>query len=285
MSKESTLSKILVTPISKLSFGIIGLFVLLAILAEIGVIAQGYSDTNMDFSYFPPGSDHWFGTDFLGRDVLARTIHGAKIALLVGFFSATIATVIGLFMGSISGYYGGWIDDVVVWIYTTIQSIPYILLISAFAFSLGQGLGNLYIALGLTSWVKLCRLTRGEFLKHKNQDYVVAAQALGTSHWNRIVKHILPNVLHLAYIQYSLTFIMAIKLEVILSFLGLGVEPGTPSWGTMISDAKTELTRGIWWNLAAATSFMLLLILSVNFLSESIRRALDPKSKSLNINL
>lgn len=285
MSKESTLSKILVTPISKLSFGIIGLFVLLAILAEIGVIAQGYSDTNMDLSYFPPGSDHWFGTDFLGRDVLARTIHGAKIALLVGFFSATIATVIGLFMGSISGYYGGWIDDVVVWIYTTIQSIPYILLISAFAFSLGQGLGNLYIALGLTSWVKLCRLTRGEFLKHKNQDYVVAAQALGTSHWNRIVKHILPNVLHLAYIQYSLTFIMAIKLEVILSFLGLGVEPGTPSWGTMISDAKTELTRGIWWNLAAATSFMLLLILSVNFLSESIRRALDPKSKSLNINL
>ncbi len=267
-------------PTAIISLTIILGYVALALLAALGWLGMDFASTNMNLSYQPPSSEHWLGTDFLGRDVLSRAIHGTKIALLVGFFAATIATFIGLVFGSLAGFFGGWVDDLVVWLYTTVESIPYILLISAFAFSLGQGLSNLFIALGLTGWVKLCRLTRGEFLRHKNREYVAAAQALGTSSFAQIFKHILPNVLHIAYIQYSLSFIFAVKVEVILSYLGLGVEPGTPSWGIMINDAKAELTRGVWWNLTAATLFMFVLILAVNIFTDSLRQALDPKSKS-----
>jgi peptide/nickel transport system permease protein len=158
-------------------------------------------------------------------------------------------------------------------------------LISAFAFALGQGLTNLYIALGLTGWVKLCRLIRSEFLKQKNLDYVQAAQALGVGPLSKMFRHIFPNVAHLALIQFTLSFVFAIKAEVILSFLGLGVEPGTPSWGMMISDARVELTRGVWWNLLGATTFMFFLILSVNLLTDQLRSSLDPQSKSTNMNL
>ena len=255
-------------------------YIALALLATFGIIAQDFSVTNMESSFVPPGREYWFGTDFLGRDVFSRVIHGARIALTVGFFAATLASVIGLALGSLAGYFGGLIDDFVVWLYSTFESIPSILLVSAFAFSLGQGISNLFIALGLTSWVKLCRLTRGEFLKHKNMEYVTAAQALGASNYKRIVHHILPNVMHLAFVQFTLNFIYAIKNEVILSYLGLGVEPGTPSWGIMINDAKVELTRGVWWNLTAATVFMFVLVLSVNLLNDGIRAALDPKSKN-----
>ncbi len=262
------------------SFFIIVIYLLIALLAGLGLIGMNFSSTQLDLSYHAPSSQHWMGTDFLGRDVLSRALHGTKIAILVGFFAATISTAMGLILGAIAGFFGGWVDDLVVWLYTTLESIPYILLISAFAFSLGQGLSNLFIALGLTGWVKLCRLTRGEFLRHKNRDYVAAAQALGSSSRSQIFKHILPNVLHLAYIQYSLSFIFAVKVEVILSYLGLGVEPGTPSWGIMINDAKAELTRGVWWNLTAATVFMFLLILSVNIFTDALRKALDPRSTS-----
>lgn len=276
----ASLSKVFQNASGSISFVIITLYILMAIFAGMGWIGSDFASTHMESTYQAPSAAHWFGTDVLGRDVLARAIHGAKVALLVGFFSATLATLIGLLLGAIAGFFGGWVDDLVVWLYTTIESIPYILLLSAFAFSLGQGISNLFIALGITGWVKLCRLTRGEFLRHKNRDYVAAAQALGSSSFSQIFRHILPNVLHLAYIQYSLTFIFAIKVEVILSFLGLGVEPGTPSWGIMINDAKAELTNGVWWNLTAATLFMFFLVLSVNIFTDNLRKALDPKSQT-----
>lgn len=269
------------TPIIGLPYLLIILgYALLALLAGLEWLPFDPFTTRMELSYSAPSTEFWFGTDFLGRDVLARAIYGAKVAMIVGFFTAVIATSIGALLGALGGYFGGWVDDIVTWLYTTLDSIPYILLISAFAFSLGQGLSNVFIALGLTSWVKMCRLTRGEIIKLKNYDYVKAAEAIGTSHFSRITKHLLPNVLHLAYIQFTLTFIFAIKIEVILSFLGLGVEPGTPSWGVMINDAKSELTRGVWWNLTAATLFMFALVLSINLYSDKLRQALDPRAKA-----
>jgi peptide/nickel transport system permease protein len=280
-SNVKSFGRFLKDPITLISLGPILIYTLLALLAGLGFLASDFASTHLELSYQPPSANHWLGTDFLGRNVLSRAIHGAKVAMLVGFFAASIATLIGLTLGAIAGFFGGWVDDLVVWLYTTLESIPYILLISAFAFSLGQGLTNLYIALGLTGWVKLCRLTRGEFLRHKNRDYVTAAQALGSSTGAQIFKHILPNVLHLAYIQYSLSFIHAVKVEVILSYLGLGVEPGTPSWGIMINDAKAELTRGVWWNMAAATVFMFFLILSVNLFADNLKKFLDPKIKQI----
>lgn len=261
---------------------LLGYFFLL-IFADLGWIATDFATSHMDQAYSPPSREYWFGTDFLGRNVMSRAIQGTRTALIVGFFAATISTIIGLVLGTLSGYFGGRIDDFVVWLYSTLDSIPYILLISAFAFTMGQGLLNLYLALGLTGWVRLCRLTRGEVLKHRNQDYVVAAQAMGASNFRRMVFHILPNVVHIALIQYSLFFVYAIKVEVILSYLGLGVEPGTPSWGTMINDAKVELARGVWWNLAAATFFMFFLILAINLLMDGLRSALDPKMQAKNL--
>jgi ABC-type dipeptide/oligopeptide/nickel transport system permease subunit len=252
-------------------------YFIIIILASLGLIAQDYNVTNNLNAYSQPSLQHWFGTDFLGRSVLSRAIQGARTAVLVGFFAASISTLIGLNLGLIAGYFGGWIDDIIIWLYTTLDSIPYILLLSAFAFSLGQGIFNLYIALGLTSWVQLCRLIRSEVIKQREKEYLFAALSIGASHRIIIFKHILPNVLHLALIQFSLTFVSAIKLEVILSYMGMGVEPGTPSWGIMINDAQTELSSGIWWSLSAATLLMFILILSINLLTDSLRSALDPR--------
>lgn len=247
------------------------IYLCIALFASLHWIGADFSQTQMDLSYSPPSSQHWLGTDFLGRDVLARALQGTKLALFVGSLAALLATGLGLVLGALAGFLGGVVDDLIVWLYTTLESIPAILLISAFAFSLGQGIPSLILALGLTGWVKLCRLIRAEFLSHKNRDYVVAAKALGTSSSSQIFKHILPNVSHLALVQFNLSFISAIKYEVILSYLGLGVEPGTPSWGLMINDAKTELTRGIWWNLSAATLFMFVLILTMHLLTDALQ--------------
>jgi peptide/nickel transport system permease protein len=143
---------------------------------------------------------------------------------------------------------------------------------------LGKGIFAVYVALGATSWVTLCRLIRGEVMKHKNREYVQAAEAIGGGHMRKLFKHILPNVTHIVIINTSLQFQFAIKSEVLLSFLGLGVQ-GEPSWGVMIDDAKLELARGVWWQLAGATIAMFLIVLAFNLLGDALRDALDPKLK------
>lgn len=257
---------------------IITIYALLSGLALLKVIAVDFDLVNNSQTYLPPSSTYWLGTDIFGRNVLSRAIHATLTAFSVGLFSSLIALVIGVTLGSVAGYFGGWVDDIVVWFYTTLESIPYILLLAAFAFVLGQGLINVYFALGLTSWITLCRLVRGEFFKQREQEYVMAATALGYSPFRKIFCHILPNVMHIVVVQTSLNFIAAIKIEVILSYLGLGVEPGTPSWGMMIDDAQLELARGIWWNLGAATLFMFGLVLASSLLIEKLRQRWDPKN-------
>jgi peptide/nickel transport system permease protein len=143
---------------------------------------------------------------------------------------------------------------------------------------LGKGIAAVYIALGATSWVTLCRLIRGEVMKHKEREYVQAASAIGGGHFRKLFRHILPNVSHIIIINTSAQFQIAIKSEVILSYLGLGVQ-GEPSWGTMIDDAKLELVRGVWWQLAGATFAMFFILLAFNILSDALRDALDPKLK------
>lgn len=264
--------------IARISLAILLGYLLMGALSLLGVIAADFDLVNNAQTYLSPSQKYWFGTDIFGRNVLSRAIHATVTAFSVGLFSSLIALVIGLTLGALAGYFGGWVDDLIVWFYTTLDSIPYILLLAAFAFILGQGLTNVYFALGLTSWVTLCRLVRGEFFKQREREYVMAATALGYGHVRKIFHHILPNIMHIVVVQSSLNFISAIKIEVILSYLGLGVEPGTPSWGMMIDDAQLELARGIWWNLGAATLFMFGLVLSCSLLIESLRRRLDPKN-------
>lgn len=266
--------------IALLSLAVIIIYLITALLSSLGLIFQNVTQVDYSKAYLPPSSDYLWGTDIFGRDVLAKLVHGTKTAISVGLIATIIAMPIGISLGALAGYLGGWVDDVVVAFYTTFDSIPGILLIIALAYALGPGITNAFIAIGLTSWVSLCRLMRAEFMKNKEREYVVAARALGASNFRITVFHILPNTLHLVLIHFSLSFIYAIKSEVILSYLGLGVEPGQFSWGLMIDDARNELTRGYWWQMTGATVFMFGLILSFNLFNDALRSALDPKLKN-----
>lgn len=256
---------------------VVCLYSIVAILAASGLLAADWA-REVGASNLPPSADHWFGTDIFGRDVLAKVLHGTQIAMSVGLMTSLIAIPIGVFLGALAGYFGGWIDDCITWLYTTFSSIPNIMLLISITMILGKGLFAVYIALGATSWVTLCRLIRGEVMKHKEREYVQAAGAIGGGHFRKLFLHILPNVTHIVIINTSLQFQFAIKSEVILSYLGLGVQ-GEPSWGTMIDDAKLELARGVWWQLAGATTAMFIVVLAFNLLGDALRDALDPKLK------
>ena len=260
-----------------MSIVIVVLYTLMAILSVSGVIASNWSD-EVAPSYQSPNADVWLGADIFGRSVLLKVIKGAEVAISIGLVTAVISAIIGVFLGALAGYFGGRVDEIIVWFYTTMSSIPNIMLLIAIAFALGKGLTAVYLALGLTSWVSLCRLIRGEVMRHKDREYVHAASAIGGGDFRKLFIHILPNVTHIVIINFSLQFQTAIKSEVILSYLGLGVQ-GRPSWGTMIDDAKLELARGVWWQLAAATGAMFIIVLALNILGDALRDALDPKLK------
>jgi peptide/nickel transport system permease protein len=259
---------------------LIVLYSLLALLAKFGLLAATWN-VEVAPAYSPPDFSQLstiMGTDIFGRSVFYKVIHGTRIAMSVGLVASLISIPIGVVLGALAGYFGGVIDEIIVWFYTTLSSIPSILLLTAVTFILGKGLFAVYIALGATSWVSLARLVRGEFIKHKTREYVVAAEALGAGHGIRIFRHILPNTMHIVIINFSLQFQTAIKTEVILSYLGLGAV-GQPSWGVMIDDAKLELARGVWWQLAAATTAMFFIVLAFNIFGDALRDALDPKLK------
>jgi ABC-type dipeptide/oligopeptide/nickel transport system permease subunit len=259
------------------SLFVVLIYSLIALLAATGMIASDWA-REVGESNLPPSAAHWFGTDIFGRDVLAKVLHGTQIAMSVGLVTSLIAIPIGVTLGALAGYFGGWVDDAITWLYTTFSSIPNIMLLISITMILGKGIFAVYIALGVTSWVTLCRLIRGEVMKHKEREYVQAASAIGGGHFRKLFIHILPNVTHIVIINTSLQFQFAIKSEVILSYLGLGVQ-GEPSWGTMIDDAKLELSRGVWWQLAAATTAMFLVVLAFNLLGDALRDSLDPKLK------
>ena len=260
-----------------ISLAIVIVYSLIALLSFANLIAADWAK-EVGASNLPPSMDHWFGTDIFGRDVLLKTIRGTRVAMSVGLFASLIAIPIGVVLGCLGGYFGGWVDDFITWLYTTFSSIPNIMLLISITMILGKGLFAVYVALGATSWVTLCRLIRGEVMKHKEREYVQAAGAIGAGHMRKLFRHILPNVSHIIIINTSMQFQIAIKSEVILSYLGLGVQ-GEPSWGTMIDDAKLELSRGVWWQLAGATLAMFVIVLAFNILGDALRDSLDPKLK------
>ncbi len=245
---------------------------LASVLAKLGIIGPHYNTVNEALSFSAPSANFWLGNDIFGRDILARGLHGAFTAFAVGFFAACLSTVLGTALGLLSGYFEGWIDEVIVSVLTVLESIPYILLLAAIAFVVGQGLVNVYISLGLTSWVVLCRLVRTECRRQKESDYVLAAKSYGMSNGRILFHHILPNVAHIIAVQFVIVFVFAIKAEVILTYLGLGVEPGYPSWGYMFDEARQELVKGFWWNFIGATFLMGVLVFALNTLLTERRK-------------
>ncbi len=228
-----------------------------------------------------PGS-HLLGTDQLGNDVLYQTLRGARTAVIVGGLTSLLATPIALFLGLMAGYFGKRVDDTVQYTYTVLSSIPDLLLLIALLMMLGPGLVQICVALAVTSFVGLCRLVRGETLKHRDRDYVRAAKSLGVPSGRILWRHILPNLLPVVIISVTLGFSGLVLAESTLSYLGVGVQQDTGSWGNMINAARAELARDpiIWWNLTAASVALSLLALSLNIFGDALRDAIDPRLRS-----
>jgi peptide/nickel transport system permease protein len=221
-----------------------------------------------------------FGADKWGHDIIQKTIKGSETSIVVGLSAALLATVLGTLFGALAGYYGKWIDDFFNWFYSVFTSIPYLLLILSVAAVLQQkGVLTIVLILGLTGWTGVFRLIRAEYIKHKSREYVMAADAIGASDLRKIFIHIFPNISHVPFVQLSILTVGFIKSEVILSFLGFGVPVGVASWGSMLNEAQNELILGKWWQLAAASVAMAVLVTAFSLFTDALRDALDPKLK------
>lgn len=221
-----------------------------------------------------PGK-HLLGTDIIGRDVLHLTLKGARVALLIGGLTTLIVIPLALLFGVAAGYRGGRVDDAVFFLISTLAAMPGLLLLIALITVLGRGPVQVCVALGITGWVGLCRLLRGETLKLRELDYVKAARALGVSELRIVFRHVLPNLMHLVVITFVLLFSGLVLSEAVLSWLGIGIDG---SWGQMIDQARDELSRDppLVWNLLAASTALFLLILAVNRVGDAVRDVLDP---------
>lgn len=230
----------------------------------------------------PLTSKHLMGTDGNGRDVIFRTLKGCRTAMIIGGLTSLIVLPIGLFFGLIAGYYGKIVDDAVQYTYTVVGSVPDILLLITLVLVLGRGLDKICYAIGFTSWIGLCRLIRGETLKHRDREYVRAARSLGVSNWRIMVRHILPNLLPIVIISLVLGFSGFVMSETILTYIGVGVPPEIGSWGNMIDSARTELAREplIWWNLVSASTALFLLVLAFNIFGDALRDSIDPRLRT-----
>jgi peptide/nickel transport system permease protein len=227
------------------------------------------------------GIEMFLGTDMQGRSISLRAVYSIEVAFKLGLVVAFLSVTVGSLMGAAAAYFGGWVDYVVTWLFTTFSSIPSLVLLVLLAYmftdSVFEGtLVPIYIAFSATYWIGPCRVLRGETLKLKELEYVQAATAVGFGRPYIMVKHILPNASHLMLINFSLLFIAAIKGEVILTFLGLGIKNGT-SWGIMIDHSRPEVINGFFWQIGTATFLMFVLVLAFNILSDALQDAFDPK--------
>ncbi|PNU20727.1 peptide ABC transporter permease [Geothermobacter hydrogeniphilus] len=223
-----------------------------------------------------PSLHHWFGTDDLGRDVLARIFYGARISLLVGFVAVGIASLIGTALGALAGYYGGWWDAVIMRFVDIMLCFPSFFLILAVIAFLEPSIWNIMIIIGLTGWMGVARLVRAEFLSLREREFVQAARALGASDFRVIFRHVMPNALSPVLVSATLGVAGAILTESALSFLGIGVQPPTPSWGNMLIAGKQTLGTA-WWLSVFPGLAILITVLGYNLLGEGIRDALDPR--------
>jgi peptide/nickel transport system permease protein len=261
-------------------FGILLLaaFLLCAVFAP-WLAPQDPSQLDLSGRLLSPGAAHWFGTDDLGRDILSRTLYGARISLLVAVSVVSLSLALGLAAGLVSGFYGGWIDTALnVYVTNAFLSLPGILLAIAFVAFLGAGLFNLILALSISGWVGYARLVRAQVMAVKEREFVEAARALGASDLRVLCRHVLPNILQPLIVQAAVGMAGAVLAEATLSFLGLGVPPPTPSWGAMLNDARSHLFDSPHLVIFPAAAVMLA-VLSFNFIGDALRDLLDPRTR------
>lgn len=259
--------------------GIALIFIIAAIFAPL-IATHDVAAQDLVMRYASPSGQHWFGTDGLGRDVFSRVVYGARISLEVGISVVVVSSIIGIIIGSIAGFYGGWVDKVLSgYVFNVFLAFPGLLLAIALVAFLGAGQGKLIGALCVIGWVGYARVMRGQVLKVREYDYVMAARALGASNLRILFTHILPNAIQPLIVQASLGMAGAVLSEASLSFLGLGIPPPAPSWGTMIEEARQFFASSphilLFPGLAIA-----LTVLAFNFIGDGLREYLDPKQRA-----
>lgn len=258
---------------------VVGLYAVVALGVWLGIWGQNWSALGEE-GFQGVSSEHWFGTNINGQDIFARAIAGTKTAFEVGLVVAVTSTLIGGILGAIAGYFNRTIiDEVIMWLYGCIDAIPFYLFVAAIAFAMQDMPYAMHVAMIATFWSATCRIVRGEVIKIRNLEYIQAAHAIGVKPMTIIFRHITPNTFHILLVQATITFVGAIKSEVILTFLGLGVKDGV-SWGSMLSESINEVLRGHFGNFLAASGFLFVLVIAFNMFADALQDATDPKKIS-----
>lgn len=274
MARTDIYQRMLHNKMALLGAAMVSLMFVLAIVAPYIAPDPGFVDISRQLQ--PPSFESWLGTDDLGRDVFSRIAYGARISLLVGFVAVGIATVVGIVFGALAGYYGGWIDLTIMRFVDVMLCFPSFFLILAVIAFLEPSIWNIMVIIGLTGWMGVARLVRAEFLSLREREFVLAIRSLGANDVRIILRHILPNALSPVLVSAALGIAGAILTESALSFLGIGVQPPTPSWGNMLIAGKQTLGTA-WWLSVFPGLAILITVLGYNLLGEGVRDALDPR--------
>ncbi len=278
--KPRSLWKIAWKRLVKNRLALVGLSIVLIIIF-IAIFANyiaPYDPLKVDLSKYllPPSREHLLGTDEFGRDILSRIIFGARVSLQIGFFAQVISISLGTVLGLLAGFYGGWVDDVIMRIVEILFAFPFLLFVIAVVAVFGPGIQNLYLAVALIGWAGVSRIVRGQVLSLRERDFVASARAVGAGTLRILFKHILPNALSPIIIEATLGMGGMIMLEAGLSFLGLGVQAPTPSWGSMVQ-AGLAYMRSAWWYPVFPGIVIMIVVFGFNLLGDGLRDALDPR--------
>ncbi|HCG29014.1 MAG TPA: nickel ABC transporter permease [Chloroflexi bacterium] len=258
----------------------LGLFALLVLIAIAAPLLAPFDPFALDYgnTLQPPSLAHLFGTDHLGRDIFSRVLFGARIDLRVGIISVISPFIIGMVLGSLAGFYGGWADTYIMRLVDVVQAFPFLILVIAIVAVRGPGLQNMYIAVALVAWIVYARLVRGEILVEKNKEYVHAARAIGSTDWRIMRRHLLPNVITTSVVYAMADIALYILLAAALSFLGLGAKPPTPEWGVMITEGRQYITTA-WWISALPGLAIVLTGIILSLIGDGLADFLRPERR------
>jgi len=255
---------------------IVAFFALVAIFVWSGLLGQGWLEVSGN-RWESSSAAHWFGTNLLGQDILQRTLFGAATAFEVGLIVTTFSILLGTVLGALAGWYShGWLDEIILWLKGVIDSIPIYLFAAAIAFALQGNRWAMHIAMIITFWTTTARIVRGEVMRIKQREFVEAARAIGLPGITIIFRHVLPNTMHILLVQATIVFVAAIKTEVILSFLGMGIRDGV-SWGLMLAESSQEILAGHFGNFTAASVSLLVMLMGFNLLADALQDAMDTR--------
>ena len=255
---------------------VVTVFALISLCVWSGLLGQGWSEVSGD-RFESMSASHWFGTNLLGQDILQRTLFGTATAFEVGLTVTVLSTLMGTVLGGLSGWYNqGWLDEIILWLKGVLDSIPFYLFAAAIAFALQGNPWAMHLAMILTFWTTTARIIRGEVIRIKEREFIEATRAIGLPGLKIVFRHVLPNTTHILLVQATIVFVAAINTEVILSFLGLGIQDGV-SWGLMLAESSQEVLAGHFGNFVAAGTSLFLLLMGFNLLADALQDALDTR--------